>query len=259
MTIERDRAIVVGRSRGGGESRVLTFLTSGHGRVKLYYRLFPRRLRREFLDTLQCGELLYTPATASRPGRLHSFDCEEVWPPVREDFDRLVHALHFAALAGHVAPEGEASGDIFELLKNSLDQLSRPGDPEALRVVFELKLLKVSGFEPSLERCYSCLRPVVTEGASFSARGGGVVCEECLAVRRDPVQRLSGGSLALLRKALVISADRAGRLRIGAELKKEIFPLMEETVSLALECPSPSADFLNGPAVRGRPGRRTSL
>lgn len=259
MTIERDRAIVVGCSRGTAEGRVLTFLTSGHSRVKLYYRLFPRRLRREFLDTLQCGELLYTPPTESRPGRLHSFDCEEVWPRVREDFDRLVHALHFAALAGRITPDGEASGDAFELLKDTLDQLSRPGDPEALRVVFELKLLKVSGLEPSLERCYSCLGPIATEGARFSARGGGVICRECLEVRKDQVQPLSGGSLALMKKALVISPDRAGRLRIGKALKKEILPLIEERVSLALECLPPSADFLKGAKIRGRRGQGTSL
>ena len=123
MVVQRDRAVLIGRSPGGPKGRMLTFLTSEAGKIRVYYRSFPGRRRREFLDLLQIGELLYTPATERAPARLSSFDCEEVWPLIRGDFERIVHALHFAELTSLFTAEEEAVPGIFSLLTYFLNCL----------------------------------------------------------------------------------------------------------------------------------------
>jgi DNA repair protein RecO (recombination protein O) len=246
MSIRKDRAILVARTPGGADGKLLTFLTPESGRVRLYYRLFPRRMKVEFLDALQGGELLYTPPSMTLPGRLHSFHCDETWPRLRTDLQRLAHGVYLADLAAIVASEEEPAGELFDLLTVALAQLDRGGDPQSLRLVYELKLLRLSGFEPSLGECYSCGSTVDFSSASFSPRGGGMVCRSCLKTRRDPARSLSAGALAVLRRALSISMDRGGRLRVGPELKKELLPVMDEIVTLALEGRPLSAAFLRG-------------
>jgi len=246
MSIRKDRAVLVARTLGGADGKLLTFLTPESGRVRLYYRRFPRRMKREFLDSLQGGELLYTPPSATSPGRLHSFDCDETWPRLRTDLERLAHGVYIADLAALVASEEEPSRDLFDLLTAALAQLDGGGDPQSLRLVYELKLLRLSGFEPSLGKCYSCRSAVDSSSASFSPRGGGMVCRECLKTRRDPAKSLSAGALAVLRRALSIPMERGGRLRIGPELKRELLPVMDEVVTLVLERRPLSASFLRG-------------
>jgi len=242
--ILRDRAILVRKTSGAVEGKMLTFLTREGGKAHLYYRLYPRRMRREFFDPLQAGELLYSPASDSAPGKLDSFHCEEAWPSVRSDLDRLVHGLHFAELAVLFTGEGESAADVFDLLESFLHRLGEGADPEALRIVYELRLLAAAGFAPSLERCYSCHLPVDAGAALFSPRGGGMICEKCRPGRKEAASRLSAGALAALKKALIIAADHAGRLRMGAHLKTELTLVVDELVTLALEGKPSSAPVL---------------
>jgi DNA repair protein RecO (recombination protein O) len=240
----RDSAILVGRRPAGADGKVLTFLLRKGGKVRLYYRRFPRRVKVEFLDPLQGGELLYTPPGENVPGKLHAFHCQEVWPRVRSDFDRLVCALHFADAASQMTQEGEPVPQVFELLWAVLSHLGNGADPGTLRIIYDLKLLQAAGFAPSLERCTSCQAELSPLKVSFSARGGGVFCRGCRAGQEGRIRNVGPGAISLMRKALSLPLHMAGRLRAGEKLERAILPILEEMFEEVLEKQSPSVLFL---------------
>jgi DNA repair protein RecO (recombination protein O) len=254
MAVQRDRAVLIGRSPSGPKGRMLTFLTSESGKIRVYYRRFPGRRRREFLDLLQVGELLFTPTTERAPARLASFDCEDVWPAIRGDFDRLVHALHFAELTNLFTAEGEAVPGIFTLFTHFLSCLEGGGEPLTLRIVFELRLLRDSGFAPSLEECCSCRRPVSAREAVFSQPGEGIICPACAGEREGAARRISAGALTVMRKALSLTPDKVTRLRAGRKKGGEIRPVVDEMIALACDLRPRSSGFLS--RVQTPPERR---
>jgi DNA repair protein RecO len=224
---------------------MLTFLTGDSGKIRVYYRYFPGRRRREFLDLLHVGELLYTSATERVPARLSSFDCEEVWPVIRGDYERIVHALHFAGLTGLFAAEGEAVPRIFSLLTHFLNCLEEGAEPLTLRIAFELRLLRESGFAPSLEECCSCRRPVPAGEAIFSRPGEGIACPACSVEDDGRARRISAGAMTVMRKALSLPADRVTRLRAGPKKGDEIRPVVDEMIALACDLRPRSSVFLS--------------
>lgn len=241
--VQQDRAVLIGRSPGGPKGRMLTFLTSEAGKLRVYYRNFPGR-RREFIDLLQIGELLFTPATERAPARLSSFDCEEVWPSIRGDFERIVHALHFVELTDLFTAEGEAVPGVFSLLTHFLSCLEEGAEPLTLRIAFELRLLRESGFAPSLEECFSCRRLVPAREAVFSLPGEGIVCPTCFGDRQNSGRRISAGALTVMRKALSLAPDKVTRLRAGLKNGGEIRPVVDEMIALACDLRPRSGDFL---------------
>jgi DNA repair protein RecO (recombination protein O) len=198
----------------------------------------------EFLDPLQAGELLYTPPGENTPGRLHAFHCEEVWPRVRADFDRLVCALHFADAASQMTREGEPVPEIFELLSAVLSHLDKGADPGTLRIIYDLRLLQAAGFAPSLERCTSCQDELSPTVVFFSARDGGVFCRSCRAGKEGRIRNVGPGAMSVMRKALSLPLHMADRLKAGEWLKREILPILGDMFEETLEKQSPSVLFL---------------
>jgi len=75
--------------------------------------------------------------------------------------------------------EGTESRLLFELLLDSLRQLSEPDSSETALRYFELHLLHYLGYRPQLRRCVTCdspLKPIVN---FFSPSKGGLICPTC--------------------------------------------------------------------------------
>ncbi len=242
--MERDHAVLAAVSQRRSDRRTLTFIGRRFGKLRLYYRRFPRRVRQEYLSPLQKGELIFTPPGDSAPGRLVSFFCERDWTSLRGDFDSLVCGLHIADLCAHVAGEGEPAPEGYELLVSFLQLLEEGAAPADLRIVGDLKILQAAGLALHLDRCATCRREVGRRGVAFSSRQGGVLCEECRPRTAGVIRRLSGGALSFLRRVQSIPVPNAARLRIGAEMRREVLPLLEEFTEFHLEGQIPSAIFL---------------
>jgi len=71
-----------------------------------------------------------------------------------------------------------AGEEIFGLLKEAFLILCHDGACPVLKLAFELKLLKCSGFSPELQKCVRC-QGEKFRLAAFSLEDGGVVCEAC--------------------------------------------------------------------------------
>jgi DNA repair protein RecO (recombination protein O) len=101
-------------------------------------------------------------------------------------------------LADHFSPEGKHNEDLFTLLADYLGWLSRENVSDAAIRFFEMRLLKITGFEPSLSACVRCKTPV-TNGASyyFYPKEGGIFCAGCARPERYD-QSVSAGTVRTL-------------------------------------------------------------
>lgn len=242
--MEKDTAILTEKTRASGEWLTLTFLTPGHGKVKLTARRNRPHRPAPFLDGLQKGELLFRPPDDRRPGRLVSFYPTDIWPAVRSDYDSLVTAIHMAGLAVAMAGECEPAVETFTLLEGMLALLEGGGDAGSLRIVYELRLLAIAGYGSVLDRCCCCGREAGGEPAHISVPDGGLLCPSCRDGRGRSCSPLLPGALSVMRRSLSLPLEKAGRLRVIPPLRAVILPLLDEMVESVIERRLPSSSFL---------------
>ena len=98
---------------------------------------------------------------------------------LKNDLWRMACGLYMLELIDAFTIEGTESRLLFELLLDSLHQLSEPDSSETALRYFELHLLHHLGYRPQLRRCVTCdspLKPIVN---FFSPGKGGLICPTC--------------------------------------------------------------------------------
>ncbi|MCM8829930.1 MAG: DNA repair protein RecO [Candidatus Omnitrophica bacterium] len=74
-------------------------------------------------------------------------------------------------------PEKEIDRDIFHLLKNTGEVLSKCSNSEIILIAFKLKFIKILGYGIELSRCVVCRNKSHTY--LFSGKLGGLICNNC--------------------------------------------------------------------------------
>lgn len=162
---------------------------------------------------------------------LSSFDLIRSRQALGSDMARFAGASVLSELVLRLAPSERDDG-LYAALQGGLDALmsaSSEGAP-AVAAARIWQLVGVLGFEPSLESCLSCGRPVgPLEGGYFDTRDGGIRCLRCPAVGHllDPnglrtlrnlssnriPEQLFGPQLLLLREFIRVHVTEDIRIR----------------------------------------------
>lgn len=231
MDLIADQAVLTAVAPGSRD-RLVTFFTRGHGGVRLYARRQPRRpSERVFLDPLQGGELVFLPSREGGLARLHSFVPQRVWPGIRSDLGRTMHALGFLELFNALLTEGDPQPAGFELIVRFLNRLEGEDRPGLARIAASLRLLEQGGFAPSLEECPVCGCAVGSRGgALFSPEAGGVVCPACRVDERLGALPVSAGCLGFLVRAQKLAEGQSRRLRVAPVIEREASRLLDAFV-----------------------------
>ena len=214
----------------GNRERLLTFVTRAHGGVRLYARRQGTRPGATvFLEPLQGGELVYFRSREGGRLRLHSFVPQRVWPGIRADLGRTVHAQAFLELVNGTLAEGELHAETFDLLVRFLNRLEEESRPGLARIAASLRLLAAAGFAPCLDACTVC-RCDIAGGAGFSPEAGGVVCRSGRIRQRLSALAISAAALGLLQRALSLPEGRMRRLRVAPLVEREASRLLDAFV-----------------------------
>ena len=130
-------------------------------------------------------------------------------------------ASYFIDLTDHFSPEGKKNEKIFQLLRDFLLMLGREEASDAAVRFFEMRLLKLAGFEPAIDRCIVC-KTLVTNGTLyyFHASEGGIKCSACAKPQRYEQP---------------ISAGTVRTLLLGKEMDIDKIKLIALTDSLAMQ------------------------
>lgn len=126
---------------------------------------------------------------------------------------------------------------LYRLLATYLERLDSGHVDDADRRLFEINLLNILGYRPSLQECSRC-------GAAFDARGalmqhgGELVCRFCAATGRQiPLSALQGLSSCL-------ATGRFGRVAFEQEGLQQAGILLDESLSSHASRKFRSLEFL---------------
>ena len=135
--------------------------------------------------------------------------CEliESFPLLRKNYTNFLHANYFSELLLKCEIPEEESFDYFEMLKKTISDLSDTKSSIEIKFDFELKLMKLLGIEPNLEKCVKCngdiwnllsnknILPKYSAPHQFDASLSGIRCPNCCIVNSF-VTYLNPGSMA---------------------------------------------------------------
>ena len=171
------KGLVIRQVNFGDYDKMLTLLTAELGKISVSAKgVRSMKSKNRAASELLCfGEFVLNPPKGDVYS-LSSAECIESFYHLRDDCVRLALGIYMADLAGHLAPEDMGMG--IKVLLNCLYMLQdEEKDINLLKIIYDLKILKESGFLPRVSSCVSC---ETEEGPfAFSPVQGGVLCRRC--------------------------------------------------------------------------------
>jgi DNA repair protein RecO (recombination protein O) len=227
MWTRRSEAIIL-RTRDHGESdRLVSFLAGGYGKLTGIAK-GARRSKKRFVHTLEPLSLVHMTFVERASSGLVRIDASELRNPftaLRQDLARLGYASLGAELVLELAPEREANPALFALLAQYLERLEAGGDPETLALLFQARILSLSGFGPNLQRCNRCgEEPTVPGEWYFSVSRGALLCPAHRS--GGGITPLSPGTILILRQAQRLPLEKLWRLRFHPQSRAECRTLL---------------------------------
>ena len=200
-------ALALRRTPFGESSQIAEFLTADHGRVSLILKGVHRDRSRlggsvDLLDHCRITWFARRGSRSLQPLRERAVLSHHAGLRSREDL--LGAGFWLLELLRTLAPEGQPMPQLFAHALRFVQALdARPPRAALPALLFALEggFLRMTGFEPVLDRCVSCdRRPAGHRALRCDPARGGIVCAAC---------RRSGGETVPLSSA---AAAMAGRL-----------------------------------------------
>lgn len=103
----------------------------------------------------------------------------EEFKGLRNDISALALASYFAECVEALADEGSPDQGMLQLILNCLFALSNGlYDQQHIKTAFEMRLMRIAGYEPDLSACIACGDPEPKE-PRFSPQNGIICCRDC--------------------------------------------------------------------------------
>ncbi len=230
----KTEAIIIKRSKLGEADRILTLFTPDHGKLKAV----AKGARRPKSKLGGHVELLTHSSLLLAKGRnldiVTQAQTIDSFLPLKDDLKRMSCGLYVSELVESFTSESFENRGLFDLLLDTLHQLSHAQNTGIVLRYFELHLLDHLGYRPQLHRCANCdllLRPMRN---CFSSSQGGVLCADC-SYEEPLVRPLSLNALKVLRLWQNCNYATATRVKINSELSTELKQLTREYIKYLLE------------------------
>lgn len=175
----------------GEYDKRLVILTKEMGKISV----FAKGARRPNSALLACSQPLVFGEFSLYSGRnsynLAAADVKNYFEELREDFEGLCYAFYFCEFSDYLTRENNDESQILKLLYQSLRALTRKSiDFQLIKLIFELKIITLSGEAPQVFECVKCGRMATQQDESaaagfyFSPANRGIICRDCSAQDR---------------------------------------------------------------------------
>lgn len=226
MSQERTETIVLRGVDFSETSRIVTFLSPDRGRMACIAKgaRRPKSQLAGTLDTFNRLEIVYYWKDGRAVQQLGEATVLDGFRGLKSDLEKTTFGALALELAYKIAQENEPSEALYAALARGLKSLDGWTGDARSHCCWQLwQLLAAGGFEPALEACIECGRPV-SDAPSF-AYSGGVACPNC-----GGDVRLSAQTYASF---CALADSDAGRMR--AEAAPAVFGVLVRFASHQLE------------------------
>lgn len=154
----------------------------------------------------------------------------QAFPRLRASEEAIAAAGLMAERIEQLTAEDEAAPAVYALLESSLDLLDQGASPERVSLIFDLMLLRETGFRPGFQSCLECGETLAPAANGFHVERGGLVCERCMS-RLSGVRPVSIDVQKILRMIDRGDIGQALAVRMGPVLVRQASTLVSEYVS----------------------------
>jgi len=225
MPLYTASAIILRRVMFGETDRIVTLFTRERGKLTAIAKGSRKLISRlsGATETLTYGR--FQLAEGQNLDVITQVEVKESFPNIRGDIKRIAHAAYVAELIDKLVEERYAGPATFDLLLSTLYLLERPNDPAKITRAFELKLMRIAGYQPTLDKCVRCQRTLPTGSRYYSPWMGGVVCEECGPLPEDAIE-ISNDVPASMQMLMSADAPSLERCEISSLVLDQIARVM---------------------------------
>ena len=246
MPLLKTSAIILKSRKWGEADRIVTFYSKELGKIRGVAR-GARRFKSRFGATLEPFTLCHLDLFEKQGDSLYRIshvDLIESFQSLREELGLMACAARMVNVVGAVTPDGDPDRRLFETLEQGLGSLKHSRDPALTALLFQIRLLGLTGFRPQTDQCATCGRMCVTGEPQFSPLAGGFVCFSCATRQRVRCVMMSRGSLSFLQQAIRMTPELVTRLKATGQVRSEVEQAIEGYVTVVAGRRLPPVDFL---------------
>ncbi len=197
---------IVLRTRPFGESdKIVSLLTENFGKITGIAK-GALRSRRRFVNSLEPFSLVnlrFQERAHSNLVFILGAELAHGFRHLTSSLESISHASYIVEITDGLTGERDESLAVFQHLRDGLCSLDANGTSLRFLTTFELKLLKLTGYQPVLDACKRCGGNRLAEVSAqwhFSPADGGILCEVCARARREtlPLGAMAVGILTAL-------------------------------------------------------------
>lgn len=215
MALFRTDALSLRRQNLGEADRIVIFLSRDHGKLRTIAHS-ARRAKSKLagaVEPLTFSHLEYYGKENADLFHLKSADVLRDFDSIRRNYEKLQNALVMAEALDRLLETGETQPEIFTLSLAVLERMESALLPDDPMILFKIRLLGELGYQPNLDACADCGRPLEVKGAVYRQGQAMLFCPDCSAggVRLSPgaVKHLSAVSSLPLVRAFQLTTVRA--------------------------------------------------
>ena len=238
MKIEEVEGIILSETNYSESSKILNVLTKEYGLIGVISkgcRNMKSKLRGVSRKLIYGKMNIYYKENGL--STLISVDIINSYSNTLVDLKKISYASFMLDLTLQVIRQNN-DGEIFSLLRDSLEKLEEGLDPLALTNILELKLLDYLGVSPSLDSCSSCgsTKNII----ALSVDDGGYICGECYQDRG----LVSEKAIKLIRMYYYVDIKSISKLDVSFKVEEEINSFLDEYYSKYTGLYLKSKDFI---------------
>jgi len=210
------KALIIKGTNYGESDRIMVLITEDLGNIKGIAKGARKSLKR-FGGALEPFTLTKLLIKEGKGELCYINDAKVVntFKSIKSDIEKISYGSYILELADALSvedndPVSETNKVFFALLLSSLEKLDSSKEPQVVVREFEIRVLSLTGYMPSLVECTSCGNNIfhakgkseVFHETAFSQSRGGVVCEGCRGHEKSAFDFVSPGTLKTLSNVL---------------------------------------------------------
>lgn len=173
---------------------------------------------------------------------------------LRDDFEGLCYGFYFCEFADYLTKENNDDTDILKLLYQTLRALTKKTiDPSLIRLVFELKIMALSGEAPQVFECVKCREGTAAEKKDrkimeneqyyFSSKCGGILCEACKWQDKNAI-RINTSTLYTMQYIISKEIEKLYTFKVTSEVQNELSRCIKQYLDCYIEHEFKSLEML---------------
>lgn len=249
MPISHITTAIVLRARPFGESdKIVSFLTEDLGKITGIAK-GARHSRKRFANSLEPFSLVKLHIQDYPNRSLVFIAAADLLVGFKQLFTSLAkisYASYMVEITEGLIAEREDNRLVFEHLKKGLGYLDKNEPSLRFLTSFELRLLRLTGYQPLLDHCKYCGNSRQQAGARwhFSLREGGILCSSCARTRKQTFL-IGATAMEILKNLQAEPSAVTHRISLPSSVITEIRSLVQEFIQYHIDREVKSAPFIN--------------